>query len=51
MDVYYCRYISGRIRLNGPMDFKWIRLTDIDQFAFPKANLKFIPLIRKIKEK
>jgi A/G-specific adenine glycosylase len=47
MDVYYCRYISGRIRLNGPIDYKWVRLTDIDQFAFPKANLKFIPLIRE----
>jgi len=47
MDIYYCRYISGRVRLNGPMDFKWIRLTDIDQLAFPKANLKFIPLIRE----
>jgi A/G-specific adenine glycosylase len=47
MDVYYCRYISGRIRLNGPMAFKWIRLTDTNRFAFPKANLKFIPLIRE----
>jgi A/G-specific adenine glycosylase len=51
LEVYDCRYISGRVRLNGPMDYKWVRLTDIDQFAFPKANLKFIPLIREIKEK
>jgi A/G-specific adenine glycosylase len=48
MDIFYCRYISGRIHLNGPIDHKWIRLTDIDRFAFPKANLKFIPLIQKI---
>lgn len=43
MDVFYCRYVSGRIRLNGPVDFRWIRLEEIDQYPFPKANLKFIP--------
>ena len=47
MDIFYCRYISGRIHLKGPMDFKWIMLSDIDRFAFPKANLKFIPLIHE----
>jgi len=47
LDVFCCRYVSGRVHLNGPMDFKWIRLKDIDQFAFPKANLKFIPLIKE----
>ncbi len=45
LDVFYCNYVSGRIHLNGPIDFRWIRLKDIDRFAFPKANLKFIPLI------
>ncbi len=47
MDIFYCRYISGRVRLKGPMDHKWISLSDIGRFAFPKANLKFIPLIKK----
>ncbi len=46
MDVYYCRHKSGEVRLNGPVDFKWIALEDIDNFAFPKANLKFISQIR-----
>ncbi len=49
MDIYYCNVISGRVRLNGPINFKWIGLKDIDQFAFPKANLKFIPLIEESK--
>jgi A/G-specific adenine glycosylase len=47
MDIFYCRYISGRVCLKGPIDHKWIILSDIDRFAFPKANLKFIPLIQK----
>jgi A/G-specific adenine glycosylase len=42
-DVFVCRHVSGRIRLNGPVDFKWIRLSDIEKFPFPKANHKFIP--------
>ncbi len=50
MDVFNCKYISGPIHLNGPIDFKWIRLKDIDKFAFPKANLKFIPMIEEVRD-
>ncbi len=45
MEVFCCSYVSGRVRLNGPVDHQWIKLKDISRFAFPKANLKFIPLI------
>lgn len=45
LEVYCCSYLSGRVRLNGPVDHQWIRLKEINRFAFPKANLKFIPLI------
>lgn len=46
MDVFHCRYLAGRIRLNGPVDFRWIRLDEIDHYPFPGANHKFIPLLR-----
>ncbi len=45
MDVYYCNYTSGRVRLKGPIDHKWIRIKEIDNYPFPRANLKFIPLL------
>ncbi len=45
MDVFYCHPVSGEIVLDGPIDYRWIHLAQIDDFAFPKANLKFIPLI------
>ncbi|MDD9302669.1 MAG: A/G-specific adenine glycosylase [Desulfobacter sp.] len=45
MDVFYCDYISGRVCLKGPIDHKWARIKDLNQYPFPKANLKFIPLI------
>jgi len=47
MDVFYCIYISGQIDLNGPIDYRWIARKHINNFAFPKANLKFIPLIEE----
>ena len=47
MDVFCCKYQSGRIRLNGPIDFQWIRPDEIDNYPFPGANHKFIPLLRK----
>lgn len=48
LDVFACQYISGNVKLNGPVDFRWITLQEIDQFPFPKANHKFIPLLNDI---
>ena len=45
MDVYFCDYMSGRVVLNGPIDHKWVRVDQLDQFPFPRANLKFMELI------
>lgn len=45
MDVFYCNYISGEIKLKGPIDYKWVRLEELEKYPFPRANLKFIPLI------
>jgi A/G-specific adenine glycosylase len=49
MDVFYCTYLEGSIRLNGPVDFRWIRLDEIDDYPFPGANHKFIPLLKEDK--
>jgi A/G-specific adenine glycosylase len=47
LDVFYCRVLPGsRVRLNGPVDFHWIRLDDLDAYAFPKANIKFMHLLK-----
>ena len=47
MDVYRCRYLAGRVRLKGPVDFRWISIDQIDRYPFPKANHKFFPQLRK----
>jgi len=46
MDVFRCTYQNGRVRLREPVDFRWVRLHEIDRFPFPGANRKFIPLIK-----
>ncbi|MBF0451349.1 MAG: A/G-specific adenine glycosylase [Candidatus Magnetomorum sp.] len=42
MDVFLCDYQSGTIQLNGPVEYRWIGLSDIDNYALPKSNLKFL---------
>jgi len=42
MDAFLCQYASGTIVLNGPADYKWIKWAQINQFALPKSNIKFL---------
>ena len=46
LDVFLCDYVDGNVRLNGPVDYRWIKIADIDQFPIPKANLKFISKLK-----
>ena len=47
VDVYSCKYQAGDVKLNGPVDHRWILIDDIDRYPFPVANHKFIPLLKK----
>jgi A/G-specific adenine glycosylase len=47
MDVFQCRYLSGKVRLNGAVDYRWIKLNEIEKYPFPRGTLKFIPILRK----
>ena len=47
MDVFCCKYVSGRVFLRGPVAFRWIRLDDYKKYPFPRANHKFIPLLQQ----
>ena len=48
MDVFCCSYISGKVKLNGPVDHRWIKLNELDDYPFPKANHKFFPELKKL---
>lgn len=47
VDVYTCQYKAGKVRLNGPIDYRWILVDEIDDYPFPGANHKFLPLVKK----
>jgi len=45
LEVFRCRYVSGKVELKGPEDHRWVNLGDLRRFPFPKANLKFMHLL------
>ncbi len=46
LEVFSCRYVSGKIKLKGAVDYRWVTWTELDRYPFPKANHKFIPLLK-----
>jgi A/G-specific adenine glycosylase len=47
MDVFCCNYISGRVKRNGPVAHRWIKLDEIAQYALPRANHKFLAKLKE----
>lgn len=47
MEVFCCQYRSGRVKLKGPAAFRWIGFDELQNYPFPGANHKFIPLLRQ----
>ena len=45
MQVFICHALSGAVRLNGPVDFRWIAPGDMDLYPFPGDNHKFMGLL------
>ncbi len=45
MDVFRCRCLSGRVRLRGPVDHRWIEPGEIDRYPLPAANHRFLHLL------
>ena len=39
---FECEYIHGDLRLNGPIDAKWIKVAELKDFPLPKATHKII---------
>lgn len=46
-EIFVCDYAGGKIKLNGPTDYRWIYPAQIEEFPFPKANHKFFPLLKE----
>lgn len=50
MDVHICRFLRGPVVLNGPVDHRWVRFNQLQSFAFPGANRKFLPALQRFLE-
>ncbi len=50
MEVFCCRFVSGKVVLRGPAAFRWIRIDEYKNYPFPRANHKFIPLLKRHKK-
>jgi len=46
-DVFVCAWVSGRVRRNGPTDHRWVALSELKKYPFPKSNHKFISELTK----
>ena len=46
VEVFRCRYLSGEVELKGPVDYRWVKPEELNDFPFPKANLKFMHLLK-----
>ena len=45
MAAYLCDWVAGEPRSIGCSQTRWVRWSQLDQFAFPGANRKLFPLI------
>ncbi len=44
--VYACELYGGGIRLKGPVDYRWIRASELHQYPFPAANHKIFRALK-----
>lgn len=47
LHVFKCHYVSGIATPNTTDEIKWISLEEIDTYAFPKANIKALEVIKE----
>jgi A/G-specific adenine glycosylase len=47
LHAFECKYLSGKPRPIDCVAVKWIKLGDLDQYPFPKANHKIFTVLRQ----
>ncbi|WP_013321509.1 A/G-specific adenine glycosylase [Gloeothece verrucosa] len=45
--VHACRYLGGEPQPIGCEEIRWVKLDELDQFPFPKANIKIIEALKE----
>lgn len=47
LHAFHCRYVRGKASPKTSQKIRWVRLADLDEYAFPKANKKIIEDLRR----
>jgi A/G-specific adenine glycosylase len=47
LNVHYCKYLAGEPQAIECDEVKWVTLDQLDQYAFPKANIQIIEALRQ----
>lgn len=42
VDVFQCDYLSGEVVMNGPIDAKWVNLSNLKDYPLPSATHKML---------
>jgi A/G-specific adenine glycosylase len=46
LHAFHCRYTGGRAEAHSSQAVRWVKLTELDDYAFPKANKQLIALLK-----
>ncbi|MFL6212521.1 MAG: A/G-specific adenine glycosylase [Blastocatellia bacterium] len=46
LHAFHCRYRRGRARPHTSQAIRWVRIEELDDYAFPKANKQIIALLK-----
>jgi A/G-specific adenine glycosylase len=47
LNVHHCRHVSGEPQTIECDEIKWVALSDLDKYPFPKANITIIQALQK----
>ncbi|MBM0742989.1 A/G-specific adenine glycosylase [Phormidium sp. CLA17] len=50
LNVHHCKHLSGEPQAIECDEIRWVELTDLDSYPFPKANLQIIEALKRGKE-
>jgi A/G-specific adenine glycosylase len=48
MEVFHCTWRSGNVSLGSAIDYRWVTLDELPDYPFPKANHKFMHLLKEL---
>ncbi len=46
LHAFECEFLSGRVKLSSAQKFKWVKVNELEEYAFPAANKKIIRVLK-----